>query len=121
MSSYVVTASQGALGSSVRRRGLRLAPWLLACLVAALAFGAPTGLLSLREVAVIAVATQLVTAYQIARVRERTLSISSVFAVLWLIYFPLRLLVITFGEPSPVRRTSKPRSSRDPMRAFYWL
>jgi hypothetical protein len=34
-------------------------------------------------------------------VRDRTLCISSVFAVLWIIYFPLRLLVLAFGEPSP--------------------
>jgi hypothetical protein len=50
----------------------------------------------LREVALISFAVQLLTAYQMIRVRDRMLSISSIFAVIWVIYFPLRLLVITF-------------------------
>src|ERR1700687_4964100 len=101
MSSYVVTTPQTRPRFSRQRVDLRAAAWLLAILVVALAFGGLTGILSVREVAVVAFAIQLLTAYQIIRVRDRTLSISSVFAVLWVIYFPLRLLVITFGEPSP--------------------
>jgi len=101
MSSYVVATSQTRTTSSGRRADLPLAPWLLAVLVVALAFGGLTGLLSLREVAVVAFVIQLLTAYQLTRVHERTLSIASVFATLWIVYFPLRLLVITFGEPSP--------------------
>jgi hypothetical protein len=101
MSSYAVATSETRPKSTGQWADLRLAPWVLAILVVALAFGGLTGLLSLREVAVIAFAIQLVTAYQLTRVHERTLSIASMFAALWIIYFPLRLLVITFGEPSP--------------------
>jgi hypothetical protein len=101
MSSYSVTALQTRPTAAGHRGDLRVAPWVLAVLVVALAFDALTGILSVREVAVVAFGIQLVTGYLIIRVRDRTLSISSVFAVLWIIYFPFRLLVITFGEPSP--------------------
>jgi len=101
MTSCAVTATQTRPKSSGQLADLRLAPWVLAILVVALAFGGVTGLLFLREVAVVAFVIQLLTAYQLTRVHERTLSIASVFAALWIIYFPLRLLVITFGEPSP--------------------
>lgn len=101
MSSFAITASQTRPKSIGQWASLRVAPWVLGILVVALAFGGLTGLFSLREVAVIAFAIQLVTAYELTRVHERTLSVASLFAVLWIIYFPLRLLVITFGEPSP--------------------
>jgi hypothetical protein len=76
-------------------------PWLLFVLVPALAVAGLSGLLSLPEVAVGAFAVQLLTAYQIARVRDRILSISAGFAALWVTYFPLRLLVIAVGGTSP--------------------
>src|ERR1700674_983682 len=100
MSSYALFTDKkfGSFGQPV---SFRLGPWLLASLVAALFLVVSTGLTSSREVAVAAFVLQLFTAYEIIRVRRRLLSISSVFAVLWLIYFPLRLLVITFGGPLP--------------------
>src|SRR5438309_12075114 len=101
ISSNVVVASPTKSGSPSRRLNFRFSPWVLAYVVGVLIFAGTTGVLSLRQVAVIAFAIQLVTAYQLTRVHERTLSIASVFAALWIIYFPLRLLVITFGEPSP--------------------
>jgi hypothetical protein len=73
---------------------------LLAILVTAVFLAGSAGLLSLQGVAIASFGIQLLTAYQIIRVRDRALSISSAFAVLWIIFFPLRLLVITFGGPS---------------------
>ena len=86
-------ASQRAHGQ------LRL--WLLCIASAILPITAAMDLLSLQGIAVIASVLQLVTAYAIVRSGERAVSVSSAFAVLWMAYFPLRLLVITFGGPSP--------------------
>lgn len=92
---------------------MRIAPWLLALLVAALFLAGSAGILSVQEVAVASFVIQTLTAYQIIRVRERALSISSIFAGLWIIYFPLRLLAIIFGGQSlydfPPVRTASPQ------------
>src|SRR5436305_215685 len=68
---------------------------------ALLGVGSVTGTFSLRPIAIIALVTQLVAAYGLMTGGVRLLSVCSIFAGLWLIYFPLRLLVITFGGPSP--------------------
>jgi hypothetical protein len=94
LSSYALTTSQPRPGSFSKRLDFRPGPWALAYFVGILALAGETGALSLREVGALAFVIQLFTAYE-------TLAISSVFAVLWIIYFPLRLLVITFGGPSP--------------------
>ena len=113
MSSYAVTTLHTKPESSGQPVGFRLGPWLLAVLVAAMFLAVSTGLTSLREVAVASFVLQLFTAYEITRVRSRLLSISSVFAALWIIYFPLRLLVITFGGPLPYYFPSVKAASSD--------
>lgn len=101
MSSYVVATSQANPRAAGQRVDFRFAPLLLTGLVSVLAVGGLTGSFSLREVALVAFSIQVLTAYEIIRARERILSISSAFGVIWLIYFPLRLLVLTFLGPSP--------------------
>lgn len=56
---------------------------------------------TLREISIVGFALQLVMTFVIARRSHRLLSLSTVFAGLWIIYFPLRLTVITWGGPSP--------------------
>jgi hypothetical protein len=56
--------------------------------------------LPLREVAIVACVAQAFVAYGIARLGPRLLSVSTLFAALWIVYFPLRLLIITLGGPS---------------------
>lgn len=105
VSAFAGAASHGVEAQRTRAAlsagQLAIAVVLLALGVALLVLGADGGVLSLQATAIGALSLQLVATICVIQASHPRLSISSAFAVAWLIYFPLRLLVIVTRGPSP--------------------
>lgn len=86
-------------GLRLRRRVWVAAPLLPAALLSAVGAGAS---FSLNEIAIASFAVQVVAAlYLVKRLAPRTMSLLGLFAVVWLVYFPLRLALLTVSRRSP--------------------